>query len=123
VPESFARLNAAQEKLMKAFHVGETLIVATGAGKNLVFHGPSVQHELELWVVSGIPPQDAIRAATLNSARALHADQRIGSIEKGKDATLLVVDGNPLEDIKATEAIAFVMFKGEAINRSALFKE
>jgi ABC-2 type transport system permease protein len=122
-PESFARLNSAQEKLMKAFHAGETLIVGTGAGKNLVFHGPSVQHELELWVVSGIPPQDALRAATLNSAKALHADQRIGTIEKGKDATLLVVDGNPLDDIKATEAISFVMFKGERINRSELFKE
>ncbi len=108
---------------MKAFRAGETLTIATGAGRNLVFHGPSVQHELELWVVSGIPPQDALRAATLNSAKALHADQRIGSIEKGKDATILVVDGNPLEDIKATEAIAFVMFKGEPINRSALFKE
>ena len=122
-PESFARLNSAQEQLMKAYRAGETLIVATGAGKNLVFHGPSVQHELELWVVSGIPPQDALRAATLNSAKALHADQRLGSIEKGKDATLLVVDGNPLEDIKATEAISFVMFKGERINRSELFKE
>lgn len=122
-PESFTKLNSAQEKLMKAFHAGETLIVGTGAGKDLVFHGPSVQHELELWVVSGIPPQDALRAATLNSAKALHADQRIGTIEKGKDATLLVVDGNPLEDIKATEAISFVMFKGERINRSELFKE
>jgi ABC-type multidrug transport system permease subunit len=122
-PESFTRINAAQEQLMKAFHAGKTLIVATGAGKDLVFHGPSVQHELELWVVSGIPPQDALRAATLNSAKALHADQRLGSIEKGKDATLVVVDGNPLDDIRATEAISFVMFKGERINRSELFKE
>ncbi len=122
-PESFAKLNSAQEKLMKAFRAGETLIVATGAGKNLVFHGPSVQHELELWVVSGIPPQDALRAATLNSAKALHADQRLGSIEKGKDATMMVVDGNPLEDIRAAEAISFVMFKGERVERSDLFKE
>jgi imidazolonepropionase-like amidohydrolase/ABC-type multidrug transport system permease subunit len=121
--ETFARLNSAQEKLMKAYRAGETLIVATGAGKNLVFHGPSVQHELELWVVSGVPPQDALRAATLNSAKALHAYQRLGSIEKGKDATLVVVDGNPLDDIKATEAISFVMFKGERIGRSELFKE
>lgn len=121
--ESFTKLNTAQEQLIKAFHAGESLVVATGAGKDLVFHGPSVQHEVELWVVSGIPPQDALRAATLNSAKALHADQRLGSIEKGKDATLLVVDGNPLDDIKATEAISFVMFKGERINRSELFKE
>ncbi len=82
-----------------------------------------MQHELELWVLTGIPPQDALRAATFNSAKALHADRRIGSIEKGKDATLLVVDGNPLQDIKATEAISFVMFKGERVDRQELFKD
>jgi imidazolonepropionase-like amidohydrolase len=99
------------------------LTIGTGAGKPLVFHGPSVQHELELWVLSGIPAQDALRAATLNGAKALHAEQRIGSIEPGKDATLLVVDGNPLQDIKATEAISFVMFKGERVDRQDLLKE
>ena len=103
--------------------VGETLVIGTGAGKILVFHGPSVQRELELWVVAGIPPQDALRAATLNAAKALRAGDRVGSIEKGKDATMLVVDGNPLQDIKATEAISFVMFKGEMVDRPRLFKE
>jgi len=87
-----------------------------------VFAGPSVQHELKLWVAAGTPAADALRAATLNGAKALHADQRIGSIEKGKDATMLVVDGNPLQDIKATEAISFVMFKGERVDRAGLFK-
>ena len=122
-PESFSALNAAQDKLLRAYRSGETLVIGTGAGKVLVFHGPSVQHELELWVVAGIPPQDALRAASLNAARALHAGDRIGSIQKGKDATLLVVDGNPLQDIKATEAISLVMFKGEEVNRDRLFKE
>jgi ABC-type multidrug transport system permease subunit len=121
--QSSTRLNTAQAALMTSFRAGATLVVATGAGENLVFHGPSVQHELELWVASGFPPRDALRAATLNAAKALHADQRLGSIEKGKDATMLVVDGNPLEDIRATEAVSFVMFKGEPINRAALFKE
>ncbi len=119
--ESYTELNNAQEKLLAAYRAGETLVMGTGAGKALVFHGPSVQRELELWVVTGIRPADALRAATLNSAKALHADRRIGSIEKGKDATLLVVDGNPLEDIKATEAISFVMFKGERVDRSRLW--
>ena len=121
--ESYTELNSAQDKLLSAYRADQTLIIGTGAGKPLVFHGPSVQRELELWVVTGIRPADALRAATLNSAKALHADQRIGSIEKGKDATLLVVDGNPLDDIKATEAISFVMFKGERVERSDLFKE
>lgn len=122
-PESYDELNDAQAKLLRAYRAGDTLTIGTGAGRPLVFHGPSVQHELELWVLTGIPPQDALRAATLNSAKALHAAQRIGSIEKGKDATLLVVDGNPLQDIKATEAISFVMFKGERIDRQNLFKD
>jgi len=39
-------------------------------------------------------------------------------VEIGKEATLLVVDGNPLEDLKAAEAISFVMFKGERIGRA-----
>jgi len=121
--ESFETLNDAQAKLLQMYNSGATLTMGTGAGKPLVFHGPSVQHELELWVLSGIPPQDALRAATLNAAKALHADQRIGSVEPGKDATLLVVDGNPLHDIKATEAISLVMFKGERVDRQDLFKE
>ena len=121
--ESYTELNNAQDKLLAAYHTDQRLIMGTGAGKPLVFHGPSVQRELELWVLTGIRPADALRAATLNSAKALHADRRIGSIEKGKDATLLVVDGNPLDDIKATEAISFVMFKGERVERSDLFKE
>ena len=82
----------------------------------------AVQHEMELWVAAGVPARDALRAATLNGAKVLHADQRIGSIEKGKDATMLIVDGNPLEDIKATEAVSLVMFKGEIVNRGSLFK-
>jgi imidazolonepropionase-like amidohydrolase/ABC-type multidrug transport system permease subunit len=122
-PESFAALNGAQESLLRAYRSGQTLVIGTGAGKVLVFHGPSVQHELELWVVSGIPPQDALRAATLNAAKALHAADHLGSIEKGKDATMLVVDGNPLQDVKATEAISVVMFKGEEVGRGRLFKE
>ena len=71
---------------------------------------------------AGIPVQVALHAATLNAAKALRADARFGSIEKGKDATLLVVDGNPLLDIKATEAISFVMLKGERVDRAELFK-
>lgn len=122
-PESFDGLNDAQAKLLRLYHAGIALTIGTGAGKPLVFHGPSVQHELELWVLTGIPPQDALRAATLNSAKALHADSRVGSVEKGKDATLLLVDGNPLQDIKATEAISVVIFKGERVNRQDLFKD
>ncbi len=116
-------MDIARDNLVRAWKAGVTLITGTDAGNMLVFHGPTVQHEMELWVEAGVPADVALRAATLNSARALGAGGRFGSIEKGKDATMLVVDGNPMLDIKATEAISFVIFKGERIDRAGLFDQ
>jgi imidazolonepropionase-like amidohydrolase/ABC-type multidrug transport system permease subunit len=116
------QLDIAKDNLLRAYRHGVVLVEGSGAGNVLVFHGPSVQHELQLWVDAGIPVQVALQAATTHAAKALRADARLGSIEKGKDATMLVVDGNPLVDIKATEAISFVMLKGERVDRAELLK-
>jgi len=115
-------LDIAKDNLLRAYRHGVRLVAGSGAGNVLVFHGPTIQHELQLWVDAGIPVQVALNAATLNAAKALRADARLGSIEKGKDATMLVVDGNPLQDFKATEAISFVMLKGERVDRAELLK-
>jgi len=48
---------------------------------------------------------------------------RIGLIPRGYEATLLVVDGNPLDDIVATERISYIFFKGERVDRSSLFEQ
>jgi imidazolonepropionase-like amidohydrolase len=80
-----------------------------------------VQRELELWVQAGIPPGIALRAATFNAAQVLRAGARIGSIQEGRDATLILVEGNPLEDISSIERITFVLFRGEYVDRSSLF--
>jgi imidazolonepropionase-like amidohydrolase len=116
-------MKIARDNLLRAWKAGVTLVTGSDAGNMLVFHGPTVQRELELWVEAGIPIQVALQAATLNGAKSLRAEGRIGSVEKGKEASLLVVDGNPLEDVKATEAISFVIFKGEKINRTELFNQ
>ncbi len=116
-------MSIARDNLLRAAKAGVTVIAGSDAGNMLVFHGPTVQHELALWVEGGMTPAAALRAATLDAARALGASSRFGSIEKGKDATMLVVDGNPLQDIKATETISFVVFKGERINRGELFNQ
>ena len=89
----------------------------------MVVHGPGVHRELQLWVEAGIPPAAALQGATYNSARFLHADQRIGLIRKGFEANLLLVDGNPLQDISATERISTVFFKGERVNRADIFDQ
>ena len=119
-------LNIARDNLLRAYRAGVTLVTGTDAGApgaSLIVHGPTVQHELRLWVEAGIPPEVALRAATLNSAQALRAAASFGSIEKGKDATMLIVDGNPLRNIEATEAISIVMFKGEQIDRQRLLHQ
>jgi imidazolonepropionase-like amidohydrolase len=99
------------------------LVTGSDAGNLLVIHGPTVQHELALWVQDGIPPALALQAATLNAAKLLGAEKHIGSVRPGNDADLLIVDGNPLEDIAATERISLVVFKGERVERTALFDQ
>ena len=97
--------------------------MGTGSGNLLVVHGPALHRELQLWVQAGVPPAVALQSATYNGARFMHADQRIGLIREGYDANLLLVDGNPLQDISATERISAVIFRGERLDRSGLFKQ
>ena len=111
------------KNLLKAWRAGVMLVTGSDAGNFLVIHGPTVQHELELWVAAGIPPDVALQSATWNAAKLLRADKRIGTIEKGKEASLLVVDGNPLQDIHALSSISSVFFKGERVIRSELFEQ
>src|SRR4029077_18398232 len=116
-------LAVGNRNLVRAWQAGVTLATGSDAGNLLVMHGPTVQRELELWVEAGIPTDVVLQAATLNAAKVLRADQRIGTLEKGKEASLLIVDGNPLQDIHALSSISTVFFKGERVVRSELFEQ
>jgi imidazolonepropionase-like amidohydrolase/ABC-type multidrug transport system permease subunit len=116
-------LDIGTQNLLRAYKNGVTLVTGSDAGNYLIFHGPTVQHELALWVRAGIPAAVALQAATYNAARLLRVENHIGSIRVGNDADLLLVDGNPLEDISAVERISIVIFKGEQLDRSDLFNQ
>jgi imidazolonepropionase-like amidohydrolase/ABC-type multidrug transport system permease subunit len=119
----FARAyQQAKENLLSAWKAGVPLAMGTDAGNPMVFHGPSLHHELKLWVEAGIPASDALEAATLQAARLLGA-RNLGAIRQGWEADLLLVDGNPLEDISSTERISLVVFQGERIHRAELFQQ
>src|SRR6185437_6029716 len=123
-PEQFkALLDHVNQNLLHAYKCGVMLIAGSDAGNMLVIHGPTVQHELELWVRAGIPPAVALQAATYNAAKILHADDRMGIIQSGRDANLVLLEGDPVQDISNTEHINSVMFRGERIDRSELFKQ
>jgi imidazolonepropionase-like amidohydrolase len=116
-------LASARSNLVRAWKAGVPLAMGTDSGNPLVFHGPSMYREMQLWVEAGIPAPVVLQAATHNGARLLRAYGRFGSIRKGLEANVLLVDGNPLEDINAMERISLVVFKGERVRRSELFEE
>jgi len=114
-------LTIARDNLLRAWKAGVPLVTGSDAGNMLVFHGPTVHRELQLWVDAGIPAVVALQAATYNAAKLLAAGDRIGLVKAGYAANLLVVDGDPTKDVAATERISLVVLKGERIRRSDLF--
>jgi imidazolonepropionase-like amidohydrolase len=77
------------------------------------FPPASAGRELELMVQYGMPPLKAIQAATLVDAELLGWQDRIGSVEAGKLADMIAVEGNPLQDIGAVRRVRFVMKGGD----------
>ena len=84
-----AMLANVNKNLKNAYRNGVMLITGSDAGNMLVIHGPTVQREMELWVKAGVPAAVALQAATFNAARVLRAENRLGLIQKGRDATFI----------------------------------
>jgi len=77
---------------------------------------------LALLVIAGLTPLEALRAATLNPAEFFGLDQKLGTIEQGKIADLVLLDANPLVDIRNTQRINAVVANGRFFDRKALDK-
>ena len=75
--------------------------------------GWSYQREMELMVESGIPPMEVLVGATLENAKFLRIAEKLGSVQVGKQADLLLLESNPLEDIRAMYQINRVMLNGK----------
>lgn len=88
--------------------------MGTDSGPNGRFPGFNAHEEMQMEVLAGRSPMDAIKSATSDNARWL-GDKTIGTIEAGKWADLLVLDKNPLADIRNTETIAAVYIAGNSI--------
>ncbi len=107
----------------KASQTGVLLVASSKGGRPMILHGPNLHQELQLWVREGVPPKLALQAATFNAAESIGAGKRIGLIQRGYEANLLLVDGNPIQDISATERISLIVYKGERINRTELLNQ
>jgi imidazolonepropionase-like amidohydrolase len=98
---------------------GVPLLAGTDLGCCYVFPG-DLPKELAHLVQAGLPPAAALRAATSNAARYLGREHELGTVEKGKLADLVLLDGNPLEDIGNVEKVNAVVLNGRLFDRKAL---
>jgi imidazolonepropionase-like amidohydrolase len=85
-----------------------------------VIPGYSLHQELELLVGAGLSPLAALQAATLNPARFLDAADSLGAVEPGKVADLVLLDADPLTDIRNTARIRAVIAGGRYLDRPSL---
>jgi len=114
----FAKIN-----VKKMSDHGIKLAVGTDAGNPAVFFGPSVHREMELMVEAGISPAEAIKAATANAAEIVGQGDTLGTISAGKLADILVVEGNPLDNILNTQNISMVIKNGKILDREELARK
>ncbi|MBV7266568.1 amidohydrolase family protein [Erythrobacter ani] len=98
---------------------GVTVLAGTDASNPFVVPGVSMHTELANLVRAGMTPAEAIHAATLANARYIDAADRIGSVTVGKEADLVLLEANPLDDITATRQIAEVIVNGNRLAKEA----
>jgi imidazolonepropionase-like amidohydrolase len=103
------------KSFQKALEAGVNIAFGTDAGMTSVVHGSSA-YELELLVKYGMTPIGALKTATQSSAGCVRRSDSLGTLEKGKLADVVVVDGDPLEDIRILqdkERISLILKEGK----------
>jgi imidazolonepropionase-like amidohydrolase len=106
------RIGITGQSLQKAYPAGVRIAYGTDAGVSK--HGRNAD-EFELLVKFGMPPVEALKAATVNAADLLGLANEIGTIETGKSADIIAVEGDPLADVTVLKKVDFVMARGEVV--------
>ncbi|MCJ7630765.1 MAG: amidohydrolase family protein [Longimicrobiales bacterium] len=116
VNQQFERIYWVKRELIKAFYDmggGDLITLGTDHPSWGEYFTPfSIHRELHTMVLAGLPPAAALRTATINAARALQVEDRLGTVEPGKLADLVIVTGNPLSDIRNTRHVHTVIRAG-----------
>jgi imidazolonepropionase-like amidohydrolase len=115
--ERFRAAYAKMSRFLKQFHDAGGRLIA-GSAASVMVPGLSLHRELEMMVELGLAPREVIEMATRRNAEFLRMDKELGTIAAGKLADLIVVERNPLEDIKNIRKITLVMQGGKVIDRS-----
>jgi imidazolonepropionase-like amidohydrolase len=98
--------------LKRVSDAGIPIAMGTDAGNPLTLHGPSVYAEMEAMQAAGLSPLQVLTASTRGGARAMGREKEFGTVEKGKDADLLVVGGDPAADVRNLRKVVWVVRGG-----------
>lgn len=98
--------------LKRVFDAGIPIAMGTDAGNPLTLHGPSVYAEMEAMQAAGMTPAQVLVASTRGGALAMGREKEFGTIEKGKDADVLLVAADPTADIKNLRKLRWVVRGG-----------
>lgn len=109
-----------QEMILEMHKAGVNLLAGSDCGVFGVFYGESLHDELALLVEAGLTELEALQAATFKPAQYAQATDSLGNIKKGMIADLLLLDENPLKNIKNTKRINVVVANGRLFDRKAL---
>lgn len=108
------------QNLRRAAAAGVTIAAGSDSGNIGTLHGPGLHRELELMVAAGLSPMAVLVAATRGGAVAIGLSDEIGTVEAGKRADLVILEGDPLADIRNTRRIRAVVRGGIAYSPSGL---
>ena len=104
---------------VRALHEAGVTIVA---GTDQSVPGHSLHREMELYVEAGFTPMEALQAATIVPARAMRREKDLGTVEAGKLADFLVIDGDPLADVRKLRNVVTVVQGGRAYDPATLWR-
>ena len=93
-------------------NAGIPIATGTDAGNPLTLHGPAIYAEMEAMQSSGMTPMQVLVSSTAVASRAMGLDKQVGTIEKGKDADLVIVAGDPSANIANLRKIRYVVRSG-----------
>jgi imidazolonepropionase-like amidohydrolase len=120
-PKNSEKMAARFRLLLETVRVLHKAGVPIVAGTDQAVPGFSLDREIELYVKAGFTPMEAIQAATLVPAQAMGMEKESGTIEAGKRADVILVDGNPLENISDIRKVSTVFAVGRMYQPAALW--
>lgn len=116
-------LKLAKELTLKFYEEGVVLGAGSDVGMPWMTPGASFHRELELLVEAGIPTKEVLKIATSGGSKFIYNSENVGTIKKNKIANMVVLNGNPLVDIRNTRKIELIIKEGEFFDSEKILNE